>query len=560
MGTTIGAVTGAGAYDNDFTYTDNTHVQRLAVTFRPIDETLYNRSSATFDFQIPADGATAVKLDSQRMFVTVATCKKCHGPNLAGAAHGSSYRDTRMCVLCHSPLYNAAMHDEGVQASQLYHKIHSALEVEPFLTRIRGRGYVDVTFPQDVRNCATICHNNNSGEATGTGNQVDNWKNHPTAAACGSCHEHVNFATGEGHGGGAQLNDIFCSACHPASGPAIPPVIYPVATVHDTSPEPGHFNANDSNVPEFDVTLSLSPVKTFYVAGDNVTVTATLKVHGTSTDVPASVYTSKGAAQIADGILSTAGLYIYGPRALPKPIFWPTDNTQQHSLFVADAANDKSGTVLTDDTGFRYKFTVPSGLVNGTYMIRARFAEFGYNRNTPAGGYRTESIKLQTFQIGNATVTAKVAGDACVDCHGSESIHVNDHVAPFNTDECISCHDYSGGSTSVIGNRVHAVHSANSLGDMRNRLSIQTVTGGYAGASRNWDDITYPQTTWASGSFPRAISTQGVARCATCHTSGNQSYRGQVHEVICLGCHGDNIYTGGKTNHLLQNGGDYPKP
>jgi hypothetical protein len=109
-------------------------------------------------------------------------------------------------------------------------------------------------------------------------------------------------------------------------------------------------------------------------------------------------------------------------------------------------------------------------------------------------------------------------------------------VVVFDTDQCISCHDYSGGHAATIANRVHAVHSANSWGDMSNTYGTTTA--------RDWSDVTYPS---------------DIARCNACHSSGNTSFKTTVHEVACLGCHGDDPATGGATNHLLQNGGDYPE-
>ncbi len=54
----------------------------------------------------------------------------------------------------------------------------------------------------------------------------------PTRVACGSCHDDVDFDTGEGHGsGGAQLVDTFCGNCHPPQGP-ITEALRPVETVH----------------------------------------------------------------------------------------------------------------------------------------------------------------------------------------------------------------------------------------------------------------------------------------------------------------------------------------
>jgi hypothetical protein len=42
------------------------------------------------------------------------------------------------------------------------------------------------------------------------------WLTNPTRVTCGSCHDDVDFATGEGHAGGAWDNDEFCAFCHEA--------------------------------------------------------------------------------------------------------------------------------------------------------------------------------------------------------------------------------------------------------------------------------------------------------------------------------------------------------
>jgi cytochrome c1 len=162
-----------------------------------------------------------------------------------------------------------------------------------------------------------------------------------------------------------------------------------------------------------------------------------------------------------------------------------------------------------------------------------------------------ESVAFQTIQIGSATVEKKVSGDICVNCHGAPPItfpgHNARHVVVWDTDQCNACHDYSGNHAAALSNRVHAVHSANTLGDMLNTRSMQTTSGGFNASTIDvdWSDIGYPQ---------------NINNCATCHASGNTSYRSVVHEVSCLGCHGDNIYTGGSSNHMLQNGGDWPTP
>ncbi len=533
----------ATAIDNAPQY-NPAHIQRLVIR---ASLTSYNPAVGILDFIVPAvDGSTTGIGYNARQFVTAAACKKCHGPLFNGAAHANGYLDTLVCVICHTTIGNATgaeMVTDEVWLAAFIHKIHSALPVAGFPTRMGGSGYTAVTYPQDVRNCVP-CHTN-SGQVLGAGDNTANWKAHPTAAGCGTCHTSANFTTGVGHAGGSQP-DTACAFCHPATGHVAVTLGASVTEAHDTSAA-AVLHPNPMNVPEFDVTLSgTAPANgSYYVAGEAVTVTATLKNHSNGADVAGSVYTSaKGAAGTAGGGLAVASLYVYGPRALPKPIFAPTDNTQAHSLFVG--AVDASGTIATDTTGFKYQFTVPSGLTSGTYMVRVRFGD--YDRVSD-NNYVIESTAFQTIQIGTATVTKKVAGDACVDCHGAATAPFHDarHAVVFNTDECVSCHDYSGGHASALSNRVHAVHDANKYGDMVNPL------GGPYGL--DWSDVKYPLNDYPSSAT--GTVTSRIDRCTICHTSGNTSYRSTVHEVSCLGCHGDDPF-GGATNHMLQSGGHYP--
>jgi OmcA/MtrC family decaheme c-type cytochrome len=516
-------------------------------------------AAGVLDFIIPADGDDTTDNGTdptlfQRQFVTIDACRNCHGPFLANTAHGSNYVDVKVCVLCHSPIGSA--NDEGVALgtlmtdntdawlASLIHKVHAAIPMAAFANRINNLGYAGVTYPQDVNNCVT-CHTN-SGLALGAGDLTDNWRAHPTTNGCVTCHEGfpltshdatpVYATNGTAHPAGAS-SDAACAGCHPADGAIA--FGASVTYAHDFSPT-SVLHPNASNVPEFNVTLGLSPDPAFYVAGDNVLVTVTLNNHSDNSAVAGSVYTTaQGAAGAAGGGLRVASLYFYGPRAFPKPIL----AAQATNMFV-NAADTR---VATDNTGFKYNVTIPAGLTAGTYMVRVRIGDYG---RVADNNYVVESIYFRTVQIGSATVTAKVAGDSCVDCHGNGSAPFHDarHIVLWDTDECIACHDYSGGHAATLSNRVHAVHAGNSRGDMTNPLS-GTFT-------RNWDLVTYPADKLKVGAITRPI------RCTTCHTSGNTSYKRTIHEVACLGCHGDTVVgstaPGPAISHMLQSGGDYP--
>jgi OmcA/MtrC family decaheme c-type cytochrome len=555
-------------YDNALHFSA-ADIQRVWVRVAGTPSNTYTGGVGFRDFTLSgtAPGYTVTNLGYlARQFVTIEACQKCHGPKNQVMDHASSYMDISGCVICHSPITNANNGGGGSSALTNYYMVD--LWLGKMIHRIHdGKGstlthkpQADAVFPQDIRNCVA-CHSNPSGKDLGpvgagsnqyaAGNQLDQWKNHPSTAYCGTCH--VGFPL-TSHNGGAHppgaSSDPACAGCHPATGAA--PA---VATVHDTSPEPGSFNANPKNVPEFNVTLTLSPVKSFYVSGDNILVTATLKKHADNTAVATAVYTNtQGLAGITDNALRSASLAVYGPRALPKSILnLPVSPTtglppQSANLFIGSKTADNvvNARVLTDNTAFRYKLTIPTGVKAGTYGVRVRFGDYGYVADN---NYKVESVAFQTIQIGSATVEKKVAGDICVNCHGAPPVtfegHNARHVVVWDTDQCNSCHDYSGNHAATLSNRVHAVHSANTLGDMLNTQAMQTTSGGFNAATIDvdWSDIGYPQ---------------NINNCATCHASGNTSYRSVVHEVSCLGCHGDNIYTGGASNHMLQSGGDWP--
>lgn len=138
--------------------------------------------------------------------VITAACNKCHD---VLARHGGGRRETQFCQICHNPKLEQKGNFgyAGWSNSSLLnlgHKIHSSQSVG-----FDDEDFSEVAYPQPVQNCLT-CHKGTN----------DYWKTRPTRYACGSCHTNVNFATGAGHIGGAQTNEVFCALCH--SSTAIP--------------------------------------------------------------------------------------------------------------------------------------------------------------------------------------------------------------------------------------------------------------------------------------------------------------------------------------------------
>ena len=175
-------------------------------------------SNATFDF-VPNGGTVRTVRD----IVDTESCNSCHDPL---ALHGGARRDTAVCITCHSskiinPETGETIDQIDPQSGNnigfniMIHKIHigdmlpSVEAGTPyFITGFNDtvHDYSTVVFPQDIRNC-TKCHDESLAS------QAIDYKNDPTRASCGSCHDDVDFATATNHPT-VQLNDNNCSGCH----------------------------------------------------------------------------------------------------------------------------------------------------------------------------------------------------------------------------------------------------------------------------------------------------------------------------------------------------------
>ncbi len=183
-----------------------------------------NRNLSEFDLGIDlADAVFHFVPDGSKVTVTrdvikTATCNKCH-ENLH--LHGETgRRSVEVCVLCHQPQSIDPDTGNTVDMPVMIHKIHMGKDLPSVQAgkhyQIIGNSqsvndYSDVGFPSDPRSCRT-CHESGKGAA-----QEDAWLK-PNQAACGACHDNVNFATGENHVNLPQVSDSQCSTCHTPQG------------------------------------------------------------------------------------------------------------------------------------------------------------------------------------------------------------------------------------------------------------------------------------------------------------------------------------------------------
>ncbi|MCE3285715.1 MAG: hypothetical protein K0R70_1971, partial [Steroidobacteraceae bacterium] len=139
---------------------------------------------------------------SGREIVDNDTCNACHD-NLV--FHGGARFDLQYCVMCHESYTADAQTGNTVDLKVMIHKIHSGVNLPSVqagkLYGIFGNNnswndFSHVVYPQDRRNCTT-CHEENDEDTP----QASNWRFTVNRATCSSCHDNVNFATGENHGG-----------------------------------------------------------------------------------------------------------------------------------------------------------------------------------------------------------------------------------------------------------------------------------------------------------------------------------------------------------------------
>ena len=206
----------------------------------------YPKVNATYDF-VPAGGAVT----TERIIVQTANCNECHNQL---AVHGGTRIDTKLCVTCHNPgSWVAAGSNsttnwakETVDFKVMIHKIHRGDELPSVVGpdgilndnpttsvdesadngtyKIGTHDFSDVAFPQDIRNC-TKCHTNTDTVTARNTPQGDNWETRPSIAACGSCHDNIDFSQAglpsgtdpNGHPGGAVSDNSECLTCHSAN-------------------------------------------------------------------------------------------------------------------------------------------------------------------------------------------------------------------------------------------------------------------------------------------------------------------------------------------------------
>ncbi len=470
-----------------------------------------------------------------RAVVTTDACNQCHNPLFA---HGGSRIKVELCIICHTPQTINPDTQLTQDMKVLIHKIHMGSSLPSVKAgtpyRIWHRGnwsdFSKVVFPQDARNCTT-CH------AAGAA-QADNWKTNPTAAACGSCHDDVNFATGANHLNLPQPNDNQCKTCHTSSA----------SMDFDASVPGAHLiPANSKSLPGL--------------------VAQVLKVDGaTPGNAPTVTFSVTDKANVPVDIskLTSVRVVLAGPN---------TDyQTGPGAIRVSE---DPSKTPGTNGT-YAYTMTnkIPAGAVGSyTVSIEARNS-VTLLPGTVASVTATDAAKPVEFyfSVDKSTVTPRrqvVSTEKCAACHMDLGfIHGGTRNA---TQECTLCHnpslaDGTSGQSVNFAWQIHSIHRGENLanpyvlgttnyqevlfpGDLRdcstchvgNSYLVENVGAKATVASPGGFTKTTPPISAAcqgchddvaTASHTLANTTVLGESCAACHSAGEQFSVDRVHQRI----------------------------
>ena len=475
---------------------------------RDLEEFELGETSAADTMDFVPDGSPVT---TTRMIVTDAQCNACHGRL---RAHDN--RETvGQCITCHNPQSTDPDTGNTVDMPVMIHKIHMGEELpsvqagQPYQIigfRNTVHDYSHVVFPADVRNCQ-VCHIENldtvpaplSAEAAllparsrtksmaartaalsdANPSQALTENQHllnPSRVACGSCHDNVNFATGENHAGLPQPSDNQCNRCHAPQG----------ELDFDLSIRGAH------QVERFSSALAGTVFELFGVAntapGQNPTVTFGIK--------------NDAGAPVEPSAMGRLALVLAGD----------IGGSADFGRIISESATGATG------SGGRFDYTFEAPIpedATGTWAVGIE----GYQSATLLAGTEQErSVRdagdnvVMYFSTtgGAATERRKVVAQAkCDSCHFDLDLHGSNRN---NVEHCVLCHnpattderrrpEGTGAPESVnFKDMIHRIHSG------AEQIRDYTIYG-FGNNPHNYNEVELPQS---------------VANCSACHMDGTE--------------------------------------
>ncbi len=464
-----------------------------------------NYASNTLTF-VPAGGTPT----NTRDVVRTASCNKCHD---SLAFHGGSRIGLDLCIMCHTPQTVDPDTGNTVDMKVFVHKLHMGSQLPsvkagtPYQVIGFNQAVSDwstVNLPSDPRRC-TFCHED--VKVTGA-TQSNNWLTNPSRAACGSCHDDVNFATGKNHVDLPQVSDNQCTQCHIPQG----------ELEFDASIKGAHTVPTQS-LTNPGLVINIAKVDNG-VAGKAPTVTFTVKDYAGN---PVTM------AQLTGGSNRLA-LVMAGPTTDYGYTSFGSDVTTPG--YVSE--NPVPTAKCSGDGTCSYTFThlVPAK-ATGTYAIGVE----GRRGSTLLAGTAQQQTseygainKVVYFSVDGSKVTPRrqvVDVNKCNGCHSYLSLHGENRN---QIEMCVLCHNPSENDSSVRGVAttpsdknlppqsvnfalmVHKIHTGEGLTAAGQNYTIV----GFGGSHNDFSDVRYPAMTPTGG-------VADTAKCYMCHITGTEA-------------------------------------
>jgi OmcA/MtrC family decaheme c-type cytochrome len=464
-----------------------------------------NYASNTMTF-IPAGGTPT----NDRDVVRTASCNKCHD---SLAFHGGSRIGMDLCIMCHTPQTVDPDTGNTVDMKVFVHKLHMGSQLPSV---IAGKPYQVIGFNQAVSDWSTVvlpsdprrcvfCHEDQ--KVTGA-TQSNNWLTNPNRAACGSCHDNVNFATGANHVNLPQVTDNQCTQCHIPQG----------ELEFDASIKGAHTVPTQSAT-NAGLVINLVRVDNG-VSGKAPTVTFTVKDNSGAPVTMAQL--TGGSNRLA--LVMAGPTTDYGYTSFGSDVTTP-GYVSENPVPTAKCANDGTCT-------YTFTHAIPAK-ATGTYAIGVE----GRRGSTLLSG-TTQQItseygainKVTYFSVDGSKVAARrqvVDINKCNGCHSYLSLHGENRN---QIEMCVLCHNPSENDSSVRGAAtnpadkllppqsvnfalmVHKIHT----GETMQSFNRTYIIVGFGGSHNDFTDVRYPAMTPTGG-------VADTAKCYMCHITGTEA-------------------------------------
>lgn len=437
------------------------------------------------------------------------SCLACHDKAAFGFHGTSARRDVKLCVLCHQPQTIDPDTGNTMDMKVMIHKIHAPGKLsKPYIIYGNAQSvhdYSHVTYPQDLRNCDN-CHEGIDPSKKPAMSDV--WYTKPSRAACGACHDTVDWVTGANHVAGPQLNDDGCASCH--------------------QPE---------SELEFDASIKGAhtiPLRSKQLKGIKATVTSVTNLAPGKN--PTAVFSLKNNdGSVIDGTkLATFSPILAGPSS--NYSWYRREDARTKGVFDATAGT----------TTYTFTNAVPAD-ASGTWTISAdirRNVSLKRGDGKPDIAYQESTvnpIKYVALTGGLVPHRSTVTMAKCNECHDYLSLHGGQRN---NIDECVICHNPTESDTSrrpanagapesvSMQRMVHRIHTGHAL-------TQEYTVYGFGNTPIPFNEVTYPgdRTTCAKchvGTSHLLPLQPGIASVTTLRDFF--SPQGPA-TAACLGCH-----------------------